>query len=97
MTAFLDEFNLNREALPTSELIKVFEAYEGVRIEHTSMMVKKAREQGELRVVSGVERCKERNEAYRQIMKNGGHAQGAAFALMYANSLDFKPIPGVSA
>ena len=31
LSAFLDQFNLNREQLPTSELEKVFEAYEGVR------------------------------------------------------------------
>lgn len=97
MTALLDQYNSNREALPTSELVRVFQAFEGVRIERTSMLVQKAREQGNSRVVAGVEKCKERNEAYRQIMKDSGHGQSAVFAAMYADSLNFKPIPSVAA
>ncbi|KZV77422.1 FAD/NAD(P)-binding domain-containing protein [Peniophora sp. CONT] len=97
LTAFLDELNLSREALPTSELAKVFKAYENKRIERTSLLVKKAREQGNSRVVSGVEKCKERDEVYRQSLTDGGHAQSEVFAAMYADSLGFKPIPSVPA
>ena len=60
-------------------------------------MVQKAREQGNLRVVSGIKPCKERNEIYRQSMRDGGNAQSEVFAAMYAESLEFKPIPGAVA
>ncbi|VDB86562.1 unnamed protein product [Peniophora sp. CBMAI 1063] len=95
LTAFLDKFNSNRESLPTSDLATIFKAYEGARIERTSLLVQKAREQGNSRVVSGTSKCKERNEGYRQIMKDGGHSQSAMFAALYADSLNVKPIPGV--
>ena len=40
----------------------IFSEFESLRIARTSELVKGARQQGELRVVSGVEACKKRNE-----------------------------------
>ncbi|KAI0356256.1 FAD/NAD-P-binding domain-containing protein [Trametes cingulata] len=51
---------------PSTELLeRVFSEYEQIRIPRTTELVKMARKQGELRVVSGVEACKKRNEILR--------------------------------
>ena len=56
---------------PSTALLEtIFTEFEGIRIARTSELVKGAREQGNLRVVSGVEACKRRNEVI--IEKFGG-------------------------
>ncbi|KAJ3005688.1 hypothetical protein NUW54_g4232 [Trametes sanguinea] len=76
---------------PSTELLsEIFTEYESTRISRTSTLVKRAREQGEIRVVNGVEECKKRNdqlrttqgpfseEIYREIMQNPfevGHSE----------------------
>ncbi|KAI9066575.1 FAD/NAD-P-binding domain-containing protein [Trametes sanguinea] len=76
---------------PSTELLsQIFTEYESARIPRTSTLVKRAREQGEIRVVNGVEECKKRNdqlrttqgpfsaEIYREIMQNPfevGHSE----------------------
>ena len=50
-------------APPSTALLQtIFSEFESLRIARTSELVKGARQQGELRVVSGVEACKKRNE-----------------------------------
>jgi len=49
----------------TSLLSKIFTEFENLRIQRTSELVKKARAQGESRVVDGVDACKERNDRLR--------------------------------
>ncbi|CDO74349.1 hypothetical protein BN946_scf184645.g5 [Trametes cinnabarina] len=46
-------------------LSTIFTEYENVRIARTSALVKRARKQGEIRVVNGIEECKNRNEQLR--------------------------------
>ena len=46
----------------TALLSTIFGEFEKPRIARTSELVKRAREQGDKRVVSGVEACKNRNE-----------------------------------
>ena len=51
-------------APPSTELLsKIFTEFETPRIARTSELVKRARQQGDMRVVSGVEACKKRNDA----------------------------------
>ncbi|KAI0365646.1 FAD/NAD-P-binding domain-containing protein [Pilatotrama ljubarskyi] len=53
-------------ASPSTELLSsIFTEYEKIRIPRTTGLVKLARKQGELRVVSGVEACKKRNDILR--------------------------------
>ena len=50
-------------APPSTALLEtIFTEFESLRIARTSELVKGARQQGELRVVSGAEACKKRNE-----------------------------------
>ncbi|RDX45664.1 FAD/NAD(P)-binding domain-containing protein [Lentinus brumalis] len=57
----------NPSAAPpsTATLESVFTELEQLRIPRTSELVKKARKMGDIRVVSGVEACKQRNELVR--------------------------------
>ena len=52
----------------TETLERVFGELEAVRIPFTAQMVKKARAQGETRVVSGTQACLERNKNYRAML-----------------------------
>lgn len=55
-------------AAPSTELLEtIFSEYEQLRIARTSELVKGARKQGEVRVVSGEEKCKARNEAVKAV------------------------------
>ncbi|GJE95025.1 FAD/NAD(P)-binding domain-containing protein [Phanerochaete sordida] len=53
---------------PTPTLEAAFAALEGARIPRTAALVKKAREQGETRVVHGVPACLARNQWYRELL-----------------------------
>ncbi len=67
-------------ASPSTALLEtIFSEFEGPRIARTSELVKGARQQGELRVVDGVEACKRRNEAIVEVY--GGVATGASSGL----------------
>lgn len=51
---------------PSTELLgKVFREYETLRIGRTTALVRQARQQGEVRVVNGVEESKKRNDRLR--------------------------------
>ncbi|KAI1791333.1 FAD/NAD(P)-binding domain-containing protein [Ganoderma leucocontextum] len=64
----------------TALLAAIFAEFEGPRIARTSELVKSARQQGELRVVSGVEACKKRNEVIVEMY--GGAAAGDSAGLI---------------
>ncbi|KAI0329489.1 FAD/NAD-P-binding domain-containing protein [Cubamyces sp. BRFM 1775] len=52
---------------PSTELLsRIFTEFDNVRIARTSEVVKRARKQGEYRVVEGVEACKKRNDHFRR-------------------------------
>ncbi|KAI0654315.1 FAD/NAD-P-binding domain-containing protein [Cubamyces menziesii] len=72
--AFEDVYHLVRlltkynpdAAEPSTELLSnIFTEFEKMRIARTSEFVKRARKQGEYRVVEGVEECKKRNDHFR--------------------------------
>lgn len=48
----------------------IFSEFETVRIPRSSLLVQGARAQGESRVVQGVEACKARNDAIRELWKD---------------------------
>ncbi|EKM53944.1 uncharacterized protein PHACADRAFT_145467 [Phanerochaete carnosa HHB-10118-sp] len=54
----------------TSVLDTVFTELEAARIPRTSQLVKRAREQGETRVVHGVQACIDRNNWYRKLLSD---------------------------
>ncbi|GJE95033.1 FAD/NAD(P)-binding domain-containing protein [Phanerochaete sordida] len=57
-------------APPSAALATVFAALEAERIPRTAAVVKKARAEGEMRVVSGVQACIERNNFYRKVLND---------------------------
>ena len=80
LVALLQKHNPTATAPSTETLEAVFSELEKVRIPRSAKLVKQARAQGESRVVHGVEGCKKRNDAYREmwkddetIIKNLGH------------------------
>jgi len=93
LTHILDQYNADRKPLETAILDKVFAEYETLRIARTSVLVRGARAQGELRVVIGAEACKSRNDAYRKSMENGAEEQYNQLSLIYKDLLDYVPIP----
>ena len=66
LATLLDKYNPGAVHLSTSTLETVFTSFELERIPRTAESVKRARAQGELRVVSGVEACIKRNNYYRE-------------------------------
>ena len=70
LTELLEKHNPSAEPPSTDTLSQVFEELEQERIPYTAEMVKRARAQGETRVVSGVEACIARNDWYRATMKD---------------------------
>ncbi|GJE95045.1 FAD/NAD(P)-binding domain-containing protein [Phanerochaete sordida] len=56
------------EPTTTAALEAAFQELEAARIPRTTFLVKRAREQGETRVVHGVPACVERNEFYRKLL-----------------------------
>ena len=79
MTTLLQKHNPQAEAPSTQTLNTIFTEYEGIRLPRTAALVQEARKQGDLRVVSGVAACKERNNVFREIQK-----QDAALIQRYA-------------
>ncbi|KAI0675067.1 FAD/NAD-P-binding domain-containing protein [Trametes maxima] len=65
LVRLLGKYNPDASAPPTELLSKVFGEYESLRIERTSALVKRARKQGEVRVVNGIEESKKRNDVLR--------------------------------
>ncbi|KAI0645467.1 FAD/NAD-P-binding domain-containing protein [Trametes meyenii] len=66
LVRLLSKYNPDAASPPTELLSKVFSEYESLRIERTSALVKRARKQGEIRVVNGVEESKKRNNILRE-------------------------------
>ena len=65
-------------ASPTTALLEtIFTEFEGPRITRTSELVKGARGRGDLRVVSGVEACKQRNAIIEEKFGGGGSGMRA--------------------
>lgn len=79
LTSLLQKHNPDAKSPPTDILTTIFTEYERTRIPRTAALVEEARKQGELRVVSGVAACKERNDSYREI-----HRQEEAIMKRYA-------------
>lgn len=63
----LEKHNPAAEPPSTQTLEAVFTELERTRIPRTSEMVKKARMQGEMRTVAGVEACMKRNTMIRDM------------------------------
>jgi salicylate hydroxylase len=63
----LVKFNPTGESPSTTVLTQAFEEYESIRIERATALVQGARKQGEMRVVSGVDACKARNQVLRDL------------------------------
>lgn len=63
----LEKHNPSAEPPSTQTLEAVFTELERTRIPRTSEMVKKARMQGEMRTVAGVEACMKRNAMIRDM------------------------------
>ena len=66
----LEKHNPSAAAPTTPVLETVFAGLEVERIPRTAELVKRAREQGETRVVRGVQACIDRNNWYRKILND---------------------------
>ena len=84
----------------TATLKAVFLELEAYRITRTAMLVKKARAQGEIRVVEGVEACKRRNDVVRGMysVPEGATPEMVKEGIreVYKDILDFPFSPGES-
>ena len=63
----LDKYHPSSVNPSTAVLEKIFTELEGVRRPVTSELVKRAREQGEMKVMSGSDKCIARNNAVREM------------------------------
>ena len=70
LVALLQEHNPTATEPSTEILEIIFHALETLRIPRSAKLVKQARAQGERRVVHGVEACKKRKDAYREMWKD---------------------------
>ncbi|KAG1791047.1 uncharacterized protein HD556DRAFT_1387296 [Suillus plorans] len=61
----LGKHNPSADQLSTELLLRVFTDYQDLRLLRTSELVRKARRQGEIRVVEGIDACRARDEAVR--------------------------------
>lgn len=82
LISLLDQHNAERTSPTTSILDTVFRAFESARIPRCAALVKGARQEGEGRVVEGVEACLKRNLAVRDATKDDG-ALYATFSRRY--------------
>ncbi|KAM5543237.1 hypothetical protein V8D89_003111 [Ganoderma adspersum] len=80
LTRLLLAHNLSGTSPSTALLETIFTEFEGPRIARTSELVKSARQQGDLRVVGGIEACKKRNEIFVEMY--GGAATGRSTGLV---------------
>ena len=64
----LEKHNPSAEPPSTAVLDAAFTELEVARIPRTAELVKRAREQGETRVVHGVQACIDRNNMYRKVL-----------------------------
>lgn len=60
---FLKKYNPSASPPSTELLSKVFTDYQDLRLPRTSELVRRARRQGEIRVVEGTDACRARDEA----------------------------------
>ncbi|KIK98665.1 hypothetical protein PAXRUDRAFT_133752, partial [Paxillus rubicundulus Ve08.2h10] len=72
LVRLLKKHNPSASQPSTTTLEQVFQEYQGLRIPVTTKLVKEARKRGEVRVVSGVEACKRRNELVKAAFSDGG-------------------------
>ncbi|KAI0743345.1 FAD/NAD(P)-binding domain-containing protein [Daedaleopsis nitida] len=81
----------------TETLSAAFNELDALRIPRTSELVRKARALGEIRVVSGVERCKKRNDTLREMFSQFDSPGGAeALKAAYADVLTHPFVEGQS-
>ena len=96
----LAQHNPSAAAPSTDTLETVFTALEELRIPRTSALVQKARAQGEIRVVEGVEACKRRNDVVRGMysVPEGATPEMVKEGIreVYKDILDFPFSPGES-
>ena len=96
----LAQHNPSSATPPTDSLYTVFTALEEIRIPRTSALVQKARAQGEIRVASGAEACKRRNEVIRATFQlpdgAGPEEQREAIRALFKDYLEFPFSPGKS-
>ena len=71
----LEKHNPSASSPSTSVLEAVFTELEAARIPRTAELVKRARLQGETRVVHGVQACIDRNNWYRKTLSDQSSAQ----------------------
>ncbi|KAK7692970.1 hypothetical protein QCA50_004611 [Cerrena zonata] len=67
LTNLLEKYNPQAQQPSTDLLEKIFTEYEETRIPRTAALVAEARKQGDLRVASGVDACKQRNQIYHEM------------------------------
>ncbi|KAL1945670.1 hypothetical protein VTO73DRAFT_1672 [Trametes versicolor] len=91
LVRLLVQYNPSAAPPPTAVLSTVFTALERLRIPRTSTLVYKARAAGELRVVSGAEACRGRDETVREMWRKLEHVRGDVDAVkaLYADLFSF--------
>lgn len=72
LVTLLDKHNPTASSPSTELLEALFSELEVDRIPPSAAMVKRAREQGEIRVVEGLEACLKRNQTVRETWKDRG-------------------------
>ncbi|KAI0790637.1 hypothetical protein C8Q75DRAFT_95567 [Abortiporus biennis] len=85
LTQLLEQKNPEAAEPSTEILEKIFTEYEKARIPRSAEMVKGARQQGEQRVMEGVDACKQRNDRIRSIYKDD-----ESIGKMYEKTLKLK-------
>ncbi|KIJ18643.1 hypothetical protein PAXINDRAFT_167222 [Paxillus involutus ATCC 200175] len=78
LVRLLNKHNASASQPSTKTLEQVFQEYQGLRIPVTTKLVKEARRRGEVRVVSGVEACKRRNELVKAAFSDGSSRKAQA-------------------
>ena len=89
LVRLLNKHNPTASPPSTEVLSSAFSELEQLRILRTSEFVKRARKTGELRVVSGVEECKKRNDILRTMFEPlSGPGGTEAAKTLYAEILE---------
>lgn len=86
MMRLLKKYNPSTGQPSTELLSQVFSDYQDLRISRTSELVRRARQQGEARVVEGIDACRVRDEKIRM----GSHDDAARMAHFELLSGPFK-------
>ncbi|KAF9237503.1 hypothetical protein BU15DRAFT_48616 [Melanogaster broomeanus] len=78
LVRLLNKHNPSAFQPSTEVLAQVFQEYQDLRLAQTTELVKAARKRGEVRVVSGVDACRRRNELVKGIFSDEGLRKAGA-------------------